>query len=97
MEPDHGRLLNGEGEVLAHGVFDINPERQEITFRPLSDSGLLDKSAGPLTLELEDGQTIDLAEKFLRFRLYGIDGERQSIYRLRYQAEQEPHTVPVSR
>ncbi len=97
MEPDHGRLLNEEGEVLTCGVFDINPERQEITFRPIADCSLLDKASGPLRLELDDGHRLELAGKYIRFRIYGLDGERQSIYRLRYLAEQEVHKVPVSR
>jgi hypothetical protein len=97
MESNYGRVLNGGGEVLATGAFVINQERQEITFRPVVDSSLLDRETGPLIMELDDGRMLELAAKYMRFRLHGPDGERQSIYRLRYIAGQEARGLPASR
>jgi hypothetical protein len=97
MESDYGRVLNGGGEVLATGAFEINTERQEIMFRPVVDCSLLDKETGPLIMELDDGRMLDLAAKYIRFRLHGPDGERQSIYRLRYVSGQEARGLPASR
>jgi hypothetical protein len=94
---DYGRVLNGGGEVLATGAFEINKERCEIVFRPVVDSSLLDKETGPLIMELDDGRMLDVDAKYLRFRLNGPDGERQSIYRLRYSAGQEARGLPASR
>jgi hypothetical protein len=96
MESDYGRVLNGGGEVLATGAFQINKERCEITFRPVVDTSMLDKETGPLIMELDDGRMLDLAAKYVRFRLQGPDGERQSIYRLRYVAGQEARGFPAS-
>ncbi len=93
---DYGRVLNIDGEVLATGAFEINRERCEIVFRPVVDSSLLDKETGPLIMELDDGRMLDIAGKYLRFRLLGPDGERESIYRLRYTAGREAHGSPVS-
>jgi hypothetical protein len=97
MESDYGRVLNGGGEVLATGAFEINQELQEIMFRPIVDCSLLDKETGPLIMELDDGRMLELAAKYIRFRLHGPDGERQSIYRLRYVAGQEARGLPASR
>jgi hypothetical protein len=83
------RVVNSEGETVATGACEINEERQEVTLRPLLDSGLIDKEMGPLLLEMDDGRTLELSSRFMKFRLYGTDGERESIYRLRYQARQE--------
>jgi hypothetical protein len=96
MDADYGRVLNGGGEVLATGTFQINKERQEITFRPVVDSSLLDKETGPLIMELDDGRMLDVEPKYIRFRLQGPDGERQSLYRLRYLG-QEARGLPASR
>jgi hypothetical protein len=82
-------VVNSEGETVATGACEINEERQEVTLRPLLDSGLIDKEMGPLLLEMDDGRTLELSSRFMKFRLYGTDGERESIYRLRYQARQE--------
>jgi len=97
MEPDYGRVLNGGGEVLATGAFEINQERREIMFRPVVDSSLLDRETGPLIMELGDGRMLEVAAKYMRFRLNGPDGERQSIYRLRYVSGQEARGSPASR
>ena len=97
MEPDYGRVLNGGGEVLATGAFEINQERREIMFRPVVDSSLLDRETGPLIMELGDGRMLEVAAKYMRFRLNGPDGERQSIYRLRYVSGQETRGFPASR
>jgi len=97
MEPDYGRVLNGGGEVLATGAFQINQERREIMFRPVVDSSLLDRETGPLIMELGDGRMLEVAAKYVRFRLNGPDGERQSIYRLRYVEGQEARGFPASR
>ena len=97
MEANHGRLLNRDHEVLAAGVFEINSERQEVTFRPLVDCSLLDRETGPLLMELDDGRTLELAARYLRFRLYGLNGERQSIYRLHFALEPEAQQLPVTR
>jgi len=97
MESDFCRVLNGGGEVLASGAFQINKERQEVIFRPTVDPSLLDKETGPLIMELDDGRMLDLAAKYVRFRLSGPDGGRQSIYRLRYLSEQEARGLPASR
>ena len=97
MEPDYGRVLNGGGEVLATGAFEIDQERREIMFRPVVDSSLLDRETGPLIMELGDGRMLEVAAKYMRFRLNGPDGERQSIYRLRYVEGQEAHGFPASR
>jgi len=97
MEPDYGRVLNGGGEVLATGAFEINQERREIMFRPVVDSSLLDRETGPLIMELGDGRMLEVAAKYMRFRLNGPDGERQSIYRLRYVEGQEARGLPASR
>jgi hypothetical protein len=97
MEINYGRVLNGGGEVLATGAFEINKDRCEIVFRPVVDSSLLDRETGSLIMELDDGRMLEIAGKYLRFRLQGLDGERQSIYRLRYVAGQETRGSPVSR
>ena len=97
MEPDYGRVLNGGGEVLATGAFEINQERREIMFRPVVDSSLLDRETGPLIMELGDGRMLEVAAKYMRFRLNGPDGERQSIYRLHYVSGQEARGFPASR
>ena len=83
------RVLNGDGETVATGACEINEERQEVTLRPFVDSGLIDKEIGPLFLELDDGTMLELNSRFMKFRLYGSDGERQSLYRLHYQTRQE--------
>jgi len=83
------RVLNGEGETVATGACEINEERQEVTLRPFLDSGLIDKEIGLLFLEMDDGRTLELSSRFMKFRLYGTDGERQSLYRLHYQTRQE--------
>ncbi len=85
------RVVNSEGETVATGACEINEERQEVTLRPFPNTGLLDKETGLLFLELDDGRTLELSSRFMKFRLYGTDGERESIYRLRYQARQEAH------
>ncbi len=92
---NQGRVLNSDREVVATGSCEVNEERLEVTLRPFTDTGLLDKETGPLILELDDGRTLELDKKYMKFRLYGPDGERQSVYRLRYLARQEVH--PASR
>ena len=94
---DYGRVLNGGGEVLASGAIEINRERCEITFRPLVESILLDRETGPLLIELDDGRMLEIAGKYVRFRLNGPDGERQSVYRLHYVSGQEARGFPASR
>jgi hypothetical protein len=94
---NEGRVLNSDGEVLVSGSFEINRERQEVTLRPFQDTSLLDKATGPLILELDDGRMLELESKYLRFRLYEPDGERHSIYRLRYVQREEAHGLPISR
>ena len=96
MEPNHGRLLNEDHEVLATGVFEINIDRQEVTFRPIVDCSLLDRETGPLLMELDDGRTLELAARYLRFRLYSVNGERQTIYRIHFALEPEAQQLPVT-
>jgi hypothetical protein len=94
---NQGRVFNSDREVVATGACEVNEERLEVTLRPFLDNGLLDKETGPLILELDDGRTLELAKKYMKFRLYGPDGERQSIYRLRYLSPQEVQGFPASR
>jgi len=82
-------VLNSEGEMVATGACEINEERQEVTLRPFLDTGMIEKETGPLFLEMDDGTTLELSSRFMRFRLYGTDGERQSLYRLHYHMRQE--------
>ena len=96
MESNCGRVLNGGGEVLASGAFEINKDRREIIFRPSVDTSMLDKETGPLIMELDDGRMLDVEPKYLRFRLHGPDGERESIYRLRYRNGREAQDSPAS-
>ena len=94
---NQGRIMNADGEVLVSGLFDVNEEGREVVFRPISESRMLDRETGPLFLELEDDRVIELSNRFLKFRLASPDGERQSIYRLRYVAGQEARGFPASR
>jgi hypothetical protein len=80
--------MNSEGETIAKGSCELNEERGEITLRPFLDAGLIDKATSRLFVEMEDGRTFELTSRYMRFRLYTPDGERQSIYRMRYEPQQ---------
>ena len=90
-------MLNGERRQCASGACEINEERQEITLRPVVDTGLMDKEMGPLFLELDDGKMLELSSRYMKFRLYEPDGECQSIYRLHYLERQEARNFLTSR
>ena len=91
------RVLNGEKETVASGAYEINEERQEVTLRPFVDTGLIDKEMGPLFLEMDDGRTLELSSRYMKFRLYDSHGECQPIYRLHYLERQEAQNFLTSR
>jgi hypothetical protein len=86
-------VLNSGGELIASGVCEISEERPEITFRPSLDTYLIDKTDGPLFVEMDDGRKLELERKYMRFRLYDTEGERNEVYRFRYLVDEQRRSV----
>jgi hypothetical protein len=78
-----GKLINGEGELIASGPCEINPERAEVTMWPAWELHMLARERGALTLALDDGRTLHISDRHLTFRLRGDGEQRVSVYRLR--------------
>jgi hypothetical protein len=78
-----GKLLNGEGEFIASGPCEIDRDRNEVTMWPSWELHMLERERGALKLELEDGQTLDISDRHLTFKLRGPAEQRVSVYRLR--------------
>lgn len=78
-----GKLLNSEGEFIASGPCEVNRDRAEVTMWPSWEMHMLERERGALTLELEDGVTLNISDRHLTFKLRGAGEQRISVYRLR--------------
>jgi hypothetical protein len=78
-----GRLFNADGEFIASGPCEINRDRAEVTMWPAWETRVLDRERGRLTLALEGGETLEISDRHLTFRLRGPTEERISVFRLR--------------
>lgn len=78
-----GKLTNAEGEFIANGPCEINRDRGEITMWPSWELHMLERERGRLLLTMADGQTFDIHERHLTFKLQGPAEQRISVYRLR--------------
>ena len=78
-----GKLLNSEGEFIASGPCEINRDRAEVTMWPSWEMHMLERERGALTLQLEDGVTLNISDRHLTFKLRGAGEQRISVYRLR--------------
>ncbi|MEX2226948.1 MAG: hypothetical protein WEB52_10915 [Dehalococcoidia bacterium] len=78
-----GKLLNHEGEFIASGPCEVDRDRNEVTMWPSWEMHMLERERGALTLELDDGTTLDISDRHLTFKLRGPSEQRVSVYRLR--------------
>jgi hypothetical protein len=78
-----GKLINSEGELIASGQCQLNPERAEVTMWPSWELHMLARERGALTLELEDGRTLHISDRHLTFRMKTESEPRMAVYRLR--------------
>lgn len=78
-----GKLLNAEGEFIASGPCEIDRDRNEVTMWPSWEMHMLERERGMLRLMLDDGQTLEISDRHLTFKLRGPAEQRISVYRLR--------------
>lgn len=78
-----GKLMNAGGELVASGPCEVNRDRAEVTMWPSWELHMLERERGALTLQLSDGQILDISDKHLTFKLRGPSEQRISVYRLR--------------
>lgn len=79
--------MNREGELVAEGLLELNAARMEITMWPEQERRILAREEGELTLELEDGRRLRLADRHMTFRVATGSNPNQVIYRLRVLQE----------
>jgi hypothetical protein len=78
-----GKLRNNEGEFVASGLCEVDRERNEVTMWPSFEMHMLQRQRGPLSLELDNGTTLQISDRHLTFKLRGPSEQRVSVYRLR--------------
>jgi hypothetical protein len=88
-----GKLSNSDGEFIASGPCEIDRERGEVTMWPSWELHMLERERGVLTLELEDGRTLQISDRHLTFKLRGPADQQQriSVYRLRLLSRVPEH------
>ena len=89
-----GRLFNSDGEIIAEGDCEFNGSaagepacrtgRYDVTMWTPFEQVLMERQLGPMTLVLEDGAALEIAEeRRLKFRVNGSGGSSSFIYRMR--------------
>jgi hypothetical protein len=83
-----GRLLNGEGELIAEGPCYLDEAAGQATLEPQRSPGEVQKERGPLALELDSGRSLRVSDRpmMIQYRPPGTGpGEpgRRRIIRLR--------------
>ncbi len=88
-----GKLLNREGEIVAEGACELSepaPGGFGVTMWIPSERALLERQQGSMTLMLEDGAALEIAEeRRLKFRINALDGASSFVYKL-LVVEREP-------
>jgi hypothetical protein len=85
-----GKLFNAaSGEFIASGPCEVDRDRAQVTMWPAWETRPLDRERGQLALLLESGQTLQISDRHLTFRLRGPSEERISVYRLRMLGQVE--------
>src|SRR5262245_3717362 len=75
--------MNDQGELIASGICELDRERALVTMWPSWELHMLERERGALTLTLDDGQTLNISDKHLTFKLPGDEKQRISVVRLR--------------
>lgn len=94
----HGRLLNSGGELVAEGPCWLDEPSGLATLEPEREPGVIQKERGRMSLELDNGRTLDVADQPMVFHL-GTPTEdnarngHRSIYRLRINSAQDAEAV----
>ena len=78
-----GKLLNADGEFIANGPCEVDRDRNEVTMWPAWEMHMLERERGLLKLVLDNGQTLNISDRHLTFKLRGPAEQRISVYRLR--------------
>lgn len=88
-----GKLFNNDDEVIAEGACELRPSapgEYEVTMWTPFERVLMERQRGPMTLILEGGAALAIAEeRRLKFRINGSNGAPSFIYRLRAVEQQE--------
>jgi len=89
-----GKLFNNDDEVIAEGACELRrsaPGEYEVTMWTPFERALMERQRGPMTLILEDGAALEIAEeRRIKFRINGSGGTASFIYKLRAVEQQEP-------
>lgn len=98
VRPQHARLINAGGELIAEGPCWLDETSGQATLEPTRTPGMIQKERGELTLELESGRSLSVSDKAMVFRLGppgGGPGEsaRRSLYRLRLVKDAQEATA----
>jgi hypothetical protein len=84
-----GKLMNGQGELIASGICEVDREKSQVTMWPSWELHMLERERGVLSLALDGGPTLTISDKHLTIKLrgeaQGADNRagRISVYRLR--------------
>ena len=89
-----GTLYNGDGEIIAEGLCELNEETSQVSMWPTLERGLFERERGVMTLELEGGTALRISERRLRLRISPTRGPRTSIYRMHVDGVPVAHAEP---
>ena len=83
-----GRLVNGEGELIAEGPCYVDEATGQATLEPERAPGVLQKERGPLALQLDSGRSFKVSSRpmVIDYRAPGGDANenaRRRVVRLR--------------
>jgi hypothetical protein len=67
--PQHVRLLNAGGELIAEGLCWLDEAAGLAMLEPEREPGVLQKERGELTLELESGRSLLVSDRPIIFKL----------------------------
>ena len=94
-----GKLLTSEGEIVAEGACELSgpaPTGCQVTMWIASERVLMERQQGPMTLMLDDGAALEIAEeRRLKFRINGSGGESSFLYKLRIAEQQRLESLPA--
>lgn len=101
-----GTLYNGEGEVIAEGLCEVDEEHWQVSMWPTMERGFFERERGLMTLTLEGGTALRISERRLKLRISPHQGPRTFIYRMHVERlpaalveqprSREPDGVPAS-
>jgi hypothetical protein len=92
-----GKLYNGDGEIIAEGLCELDDDGLRVSMWPTLEKGLFEREKGLMTLELEGGSALCISERRLKLRINPSHGPRTAVYRMQveHQPSEEPEGVPA--